>query len=93
MVDVDIVQPLQWVGRALEEVDLELDILRNADGTVIVRDEDEFARVRSQWAMPDDLAAQAIAACETMRRTLIENRAEWIRAGIIRLEQFLSANR
>jgi hypothetical protein len=34
VVDVDIVLPVSWHGAVLEEVGLESDILRNADGTV-----------------------------------------------------------
>ena len=36
VVDVDIVLPVRWVDNVLEEVDLELDILRSADGSVHV---------------------------------------------------------
>jgi uncharacterized protein len=49
VVDVDIVFPVNWIDWAVEEVDLELDILRFADGSVRVRDQDEFERVRSAW--------------------------------------------
>jgi hypothetical protein len=38
VVDVDIVLPVRWVDGALEEVDLELDVLRDADGAVRVKD-------------------------------------------------------
>ena len=68
VVDVDIVLPVQWVDDVLEEVDLELDILRNADGRVYVRDQDKFGQVGAAWAMPDDIVAQAEATCEQMRR-------------------------
>ena len=67
VVDVDIVLPVRWVGDVLEEVDLELDILRHADGKVQVRDRDEFDRVREAWDMPDDIARQAEATCEQTR--------------------------
>jgi hypothetical protein len=67
VVDIDIVLPVRWVGDALEEVDLELDILRSAGGSVCVRDREAFDRVREMWAMPDDLAAQAVETCERMR--------------------------
>ena len=56
-VDVDIVLPVRWIDDALEEIDLELDILRSADGAV--RDREAFDRVRQEWTMPDDIAAQA----------------------------------
>ena len=75
VVDVDIVLPVRWVDDVLEEVDLELDILRSADGSVRVRDRDEFDRVRAAWAMPGDIAAQAEATCGRVR-ALVELGAE-----------------
>lgn len=75
MVDVDIVLPVRWTDDVLEEVDLELDILRSAEGAVSVRDRDEWDRVRQEWAMPHDIVAQA----ETTRDrvlALVEQRAE-----------------
>ena len=75
VVDVDIVLPVRWVDDALEEVDLELDILRSHDGSVRVRDWDEFDRVREVWAMPGDIAAQAEATCARVRE-LVERGAE-----------------
>ncbi len=75
VVDVDIVLPVRWVDDALEEVDLELDILRSADGSVRMRDREEFDRVRAAWAMPGDVVAQAEATCERVR-ALVESGAE-----------------
>lgn len=75
VVDVDIVLPVQWHAGVLEEVDLELDILRAADGSVRVRDQDEFEHVRATWAMPDQIAAQAEAECRRIR-VLVEQGAE-----------------
>jgi uncharacterized protein len=75
VVDVDIVLPVRWVDGVLEEVDLELDILRSDDGRVRVRDQEAFERVRKAWAMPDDIAAQAETTCEQVR-VLVEQGAE-----------------
>jgi hypothetical protein len=75
VVDVDIVLPVRWIGDTLEEIDLELDILRSANGAVRVRDREEFERVRQVWAMPGDIAAQAEATCDRVR-ALVERGAE-----------------
>lgn len=75
VVDVDIVLPVRWGDDALEEVDLELDILRSTAGGVRVRDRAEFDCVREAWAMPGDVAAQAEATCERVR-ALVELGAE-----------------
>ncbi len=89
-VDVDIVLPVRWVDDVLEEVDLELDILRSAGGKVYVRDREEFDQVRGAWAMPDDIAAQAEATCEQIR-ALVEQSAEpFGTAGRAWLSRFLA---
>ena len=75
VIDVDIVLPVRWVDDALEEIDLELDVLRSVDGTVRVRDQEAFERVREAWAMPDDVAAQAEETCERVSE-LVESGAE-----------------
>ncbi|MGH2547913.1 MAG: DUF402 domain-containing protein [Thermomicrobiales bacterium] len=74
VIDVDIVLPVNWNGDVLEVVDLELDVLRTADGRVQIRDRDEFERTRTAWAMPDHIAAQAETACEQLR--------DWVERGI-----------
>jgi uncharacterized protein len=67
IIDVDVVLPVQWVDGALEEVDLELDVLGYANGSVEVRDKEEFSRVRVDWQMPDSIARQAEETCERIR--------------------------
>lgn len=90
VVDVDIVLPVRWVDGALEEVDLELDILRSDDGSVRVRDREEFDRVREAWAMPGDIAAQAEETCERIRE-LVELSAEpFGEVGRVWLSRFLT---
>lgn len=75
VVDVDIVLPVRWINDALEEVDLELDILRSADGSVRVRDQEEFTRVQAVWAMSAKVARQAEETCEQVR-ALVERGVE-----------------
>lgn len=75
VVDVDIVLPVQWNDEVLEEGDLELDILRFADGTMQVRDHDVFAQVRQTWAMPADVATQAETTCRQVQ-TLVARASE-----------------
>jgi uncharacterized protein len=75
VVDVDIVLPVQWIDGALEEIDLELDVLRSADGSVRVKDRGVFDRVREAYAMPVDVVARAEQTCEQLREP-VERRAE-----------------
>lgn len=75
VVDVDIVLPVRWIADVLEEVDLELDILRSADGSVQVRDREAFTRVQEVWAMSANVAKQAEETCEQVR-ALVERGVE-----------------
>ncbi len=90
VVDVDIVLPVNWVGNVLEEVDLELDILRTVDGTVHVRDQDAFARVRSQ-GMSIDVALQAQATCESLHIQVAQRTEPFGDVGPFWLSRFLAA--
>jgi hypothetical protein len=75
VIDVDIVLPVHWIGDVLEEVDLELDIVRSAGGGARVRDREGFDRVRQMRSMPDDVVTQAEKTCARVRE-LVELRAE-----------------
>ncbi len=89
-VDVDIVLPAHWNGALLEEVDLELDVLRAADGRVWVRDEDEFARVRADFALPDALAERALATCAAIQARLAAHAEPFGMVGPAWLARFLA---
>lgn len=75
VIDVDIVLPVRWLDGALEEVDLELDILRFSDGRVRVRDQEEFDHVAQMWDMPYDVRVMAEKTCDRIR-VLVERSAE-----------------
>jgi hypothetical protein len=90
VVDVDIVLPVRWVDGALEEVDLELDILRSADGSVQVRDRDAFTRLQEAWAMPDDVAKQAEETCERVRARVERGAEPFDSVGRTWLSRFLA---
>ena len=91
VVDVDIVLPVRWPDNALEEVDLELDLLRTADGRVQVRDRDEFDRVREAWPMPADIARAAEETCERVRELVERGDEPFGRVGKRWLGDFLAA--
>jgi hypothetical protein len=89
LVDVDIVLPVRWYDGSIEEVDLELDVLRSADGRVRVRDQELFNRMRSDHALPEDLAAQAQATCEEIRLRLESGAEPFEKVGKAWLSQFV----
>jgi hypothetical protein len=75
IVDVDIVAPVKWIDDTLEEVDLELDILQYADGSVSVRDQNVFHYICEHWNIAKAIAAQAEQACQQIC-TLLKERQE-----------------
>jgi uncharacterized protein len=90
VVDVDIVLPVRWTDNVLEEVDLELDVLRFADGSVHVRDRDAFDRVRVMRAMPDEIAARAEETCAQVRALVAQGAEPFGRVGRAWLRHFLA---
>lgn len=52
---VDIITPAQWNGTKVTMVDMDLDVVRWADGRVEVLDEDEFAEHQLKWGYPQRL--------------------------------------
>lgn len=71
---VDIIAPPVWVNEhRVEMVDLDLDVVRRADGTVAIIDEDEFEEHQVALAYPDEWIEGATAAAQAV--------AERLRAG------------
>lgn len=63
---VDIVTPPVWVSsNRYEMIDLDLDVVRNQDGSVGVEDEDEFEIHQVKYAYSEEMIAGAVA--ETAR--------------------------
>jgi uncharacterized protein len=90
IVDVDIILPVSWMDDVLEEIDLELDILRAADGEVWVRDQERFEHVRTAWNMPDAIAVQAKATCEHVRSLVEQGIEPFESVGISWLSRFIT---
>lgn len=61
---VDIITPPQWDGSTVTMVDIDLDVVRWADGRVEVVDEDEFAEHQIKLGYPERLidTARAVTA-------------------------------
>ena len=90
MVDVDIILPVSWTEGVLDEIDLELDILRSANGEVWMRDQDKFEHVRTTWNMPNDIAGQAQATFEHVRLMVEQAVEPFGSVGYSWLSRFLS---
>jgi predicted RNA-binding protein associated with RNAse of E/G family len=61
---IDIITPPQWNGATVTMVDIDLDVIRWADGSVEVLDEDEFAEHQIKFDYPERLVdtARAVTA-------------------------------
>lgn len=59
---VNIGMPAQWDGDRVTQIDLDLDVVRNLDGSIEVLDEDEFADHQVRYGYPNQLIAGAEAA-------------------------------
>jgi uncharacterized protein len=64
LVYVDIATPPRWDGPVVRTVDLDLDVIRPADGEVFVDDEDEFAEHQVSLGYPGDVIASAVRSAE-----------------------------
>lgn len=61
---VDITTPCRWVTpNHVTTIDLDLDVIQRRDGHIYVDDGDEFEQHRVEYVYPDDVVANARAAC------------------------------
>jgi protein associated with RNAse G/E len=75
----DITMPATFGPGSVTTVDLDLDIRRMRDGSVLVMDEDEFADHQVKYAYPAHVIASARASCD------------WVAANISTAEPFSTA--
>jgi uncharacterized protein len=61
---VNIGTPPEWDNGRLRQIDLDLDVVRKADGSVEVLDEGEFAEHQVEYRYPSHLVASARTATE-----------------------------
>jgi protein associated with RNAse G/E len=63
---VDVTAPPYWSRTTLHAVDLDLDVVRRADGEVLIDDEDEFAEHQVALAYPPEVVAAARASADRL---------------------------
>ena len=64
----NVAMPCRFDGRTLHWIDLDIDILRYADGSVQVKDEAEFEERSGRLAYPQEVIEQARAARDELFR-------------------------
>lgn len=77
----DITTPVEFSDDLVTMVDLDLDVLRLRDGSMLVDDEDEFAEHQVRYGYPADVVAEAQRSCD------------WLASNITTAEPFLTAYR
>lgn len=70
LVYVDINSAGTWDGDTLHLIDLDLDVVLDASGTVRILDEDEFADHRTRWAYPPRVVDRARATAARVAANL-----------------------
>lgn len=89
LIDVDIVLPNQWHDQLVEEIDLEIDLLKLADGSIEIRDQAEFAAVCQRWPMSAAIIEQVHATTTQIYQQLQAQVEPFKHVGAQRLAQFL----
>ena len=64
----NVAMPCQFDGGVLRWVDLDIDIVLCDDGSIVVKDEDEFEEHISRFAYPEDVVEHALAARDELLR-------------------------
>ncbi|MEN8235333.1 MAG: DUF402 domain-containing protein [Actinomycetota bacterium] len=72
---VNIGTPPVWDANSVQQIDLDLDVVRNIDGTIELLDEDEFVENQVEFGYPSDLITAARSAAGLAVRSL-RNREE-----------------
>lgn len=66
----DVCTPPEWDGEEVRYVDLDLDVVRLADGTVRLEDQQEFDAHRHRYGYPADLVRSATAAAAWLQEAM-----------------------
>jgi uncharacterized protein len=72
---VNVALPSTWHDGTLRFVDLDLDLIWRADGTVILDDEDEFDLHRVRFAYPVEVVERAWRAVDEVRELIARQQA------------------
>jgi hypothetical protein len=83
---VDVTTEPVWSPHQVRAVDLDLDVIQRADGSVFVDDEDEFEAHRTAYGYPDPLIAQARETCEDVLNAVQARRPPFDGSHVIWLE-------
>lgn len=72
---VDMSTIATWDGARVHAVDLDLDVIRTAEGDVFVDDEDEFADHQLAYGYPPEVVSSAEESCARVLESVLAERA------------------
>ncbi len=84
---IDIVTPAAWRGSRVTMIDLDLDVVRIADGTVIVDDEDEFLDHQVKYGYPASVIEKARSTADTLQQRIQAGEEPFAEVGASRMHQ------
>lgn len=84
---VDIVTPAAWHRDRVHMVDLDLDIVRIADGTVIIDDGEEFVEHQVAYGYPGSVIEKAQAEADRIQQRVQVGEEPFGRVGATRMRQ------
>lgn len=68
-------------GDTVRAVDLDLDVVQLADGTLFVDDEDEFEEHQVRYGYPADVISAAQASCDAVVAAIVAREEPWASIG------------
>ena len=84
---VDIITPAAWNHRRVTMIDLDLDVVRLADGRVVTADEDEFAAHQRAYSYPQAVIDKTRRVTDALQRRVSAGEEPFNEVGATRMHQ------
>jgi len=84
---IDVVTPPAWEDGRVTMIDLDLDLVRLEDGSVLIEDEDEFALHQVAYGYPDAVVPKARETADDLQRRLLAGEEPFHEVGAARMRQ------
>ena len=84
---VDIITPAAWNSNRVTMIDLDLDVVRLADGRVVIADEDEFAAHQLAYAYPPAVIGKTREVTDDLQRRISAGEEPFTAVGATRMHQ------